>query len=137
MSSYVKPQVLVFQEFTIVPTEITEPLRAHIAGPNAVLHRYSVSDEKRRIRLGGYNKDVDVNHLYPERQAGSVVDKAYTKLFADNALLKYYTKDRIPFKVSMAISNQFNMVDRNDQTVLAHMIFYGKAFYFTKIIINP
>ena len=46
MSSYVKPQVLVFQEFRIVPTEITEPLRAHIAGPHAVLHRYSDVDEK-------------------------------------------------------------------------------------------
>jgi hypothetical protein len=43
MSSYVKPQVLVFQEFNIVPTEITEPLRAHIAGPHAMLHRYSVA----------------------------------------------------------------------------------------------
>lgn len=47
-------------------------------------------------------------------------------------ILKYYTKDRISFKVSMAISNQFNMVDRKDQSVLAHMLFYGKAYYFTK-----
>ena len=129
MSSYVKPQVLVFQEFTIVPTEITEPLRAHIAGPNAVLHRYSVSDEKRRIRLGGYNKDVDVNHLYPERQAGSVVDKAYTKLFADNALLKYYTKDAgdSAYGTVTAVAGRTNWVDTGNLNLVTNGTAYPRT----------
>lgn len=90
MSSYVKPQVLVFQEFTIVPTEITEPLRAHIAGPNGVLHRYSDSDEKQTIRLGEYDALNDVCYPWPQRQPGSLVDLDYVKLYADNALLKYF-----------------------------------------------
>lgn len=47
-------------------------------------------------------------------------------------ILKYYTKEHLPIKVSMAISGQFNKVDENDQTVLAHMLYYGKAYYFTK-----
>lgn len=93
MSSYVKPQVLVFQEFTIVPTEITEPLRAHIAGPHAVLHRYSVSDEKDLSALGVYNRLADTCYPWPGRTAGSRVDSAYTKLFVDDALLLYYAHD--------------------------------------------
>lgn len=47
-------------------------------------------------------------------------------------ILKYYTKDQLPVKISMSTSSQFNQFDREDKTVLAHMIYYGKAFYFTK-----
>jgi hypothetical protein len=93
MSSYVKPQVLVFQEFTIVPTEITEPLRAHIAGPHAVLHRYSVSDEKEQSALGVYDRLSDICYPWPGRQPGSRIDDTYTKLRVDNALLLYYSHD--------------------------------------------
>jgi hypothetical protein len=90
MSSYVKPQVLVFQEFTIVPTEITEPLRAHISGPHAVLHRYSDADEKPLCRLGAYDYLSDTCYPWPGRLAGSRIDQSYTKLYVDNALLRYY-----------------------------------------------
>jgi hypothetical protein len=93
MSSYVKPQVLVFQEFTIVPTEITEPLRAHIAGPHAVLHRYSVLDEKEQSALGVYNRLSDTCYPWPGREPGSRIDDTYTKLRVDNALLLYYSHD--------------------------------------------
>lgn len=93
MSSYVKPQVLVFQEFTIVPTEITEPLRAHIAGPHAVLHRYKVSDEKDLSGLGVYDRLSDTCYPWPGRTAGSRIDDKYTKLFVDDALLLYYQHD--------------------------------------------
>lgn len=88
--AYVKPQVLVFQEFTIVPAEITEPLRAHISGPNAVLHRYSVAAEKALIRLGAYDKNNETCYTWPQRTPGGVVDYGYVKLFADDALLHYY-----------------------------------------------
>ena len=88
--AYVKPQVLVFQEFTIVPAEITEPLRAHISGPHAVLHRYRNADEKALIKVGAYDRLNDTCYAYPGRLAGSKVDMSYVKLFADKALLKYY-----------------------------------------------
>ena len=88
--AYVKPQVLVFQEFTIVPAEITGPLRAHISGPNAILHRYSDTSEKNSSRLGAYNAALETAYLYPGRQPGSIVDRDYVKLFADNALLRYF-----------------------------------------------
>ena len=90
--AYVKPQVLVFQEFSIIPTEITEPLRAHISGPHAVLHRYSNSDEKGQSRLGAYTYDEDKCYQWPQRLAGSRIDYPYTKLHADSALLLYYDK---------------------------------------------
>mgnify|MGYP003348137523 CR=1 FL=1 len=91
MSSYVKPQVLVFQEFTIVPTEITEPLRAHIAGPHGILHRYSNTDEKQHCLLGLYDRLNDTCYPWPQRKPGSVVDLPYVKVYVDDAMLQYYT----------------------------------------------
>jgi hypothetical protein len=93
MSSYIKPQVLVFQEFSIVPTEITEPLRAHIAGPHAILHRYNDRDERPTILLGQYDRLSDICYPWPQRRAGSIVDLAYGKVFIDDAMLKYFQHD--------------------------------------------
>lgn len=110
--AYVKPQVLVFQEFTIVPTEITEPLRAHISGPHAVLHRYNNSDEKALTRLGVYNSAVDTAYAWPQRLAGSRVDMDYVKLYADNALLRYY-EDTIGevATTTRPVSGKFNWIE--------------------------
>ena len=69
--AYVVPQVLVFQEFTAVPDEITDPLRAWIAGPHAELHRYSDATEKAAVALGAYDKDFDTAYSWPGRTAGS------------------------------------------------------------------
>jgi len=90
MSSYVKPQVLVFQEFTIVPTEITEPLRAHVSGAHAILHRYKDIDEKKDIFVGMYDRLSDTCYGWPQRRAGSRVDLDYVKVFVDEAMLLYY-----------------------------------------------
>lgn len=88
--TYVKPQVLVFQEFSIVSNEITAPLRAHISGPNAMLHRFSVPDEKALINVGPYGRDADAAYPWPDRNAGSLVDEESVKLFVENALLLYF-----------------------------------------------
>lgn len=110
--SYVKPQVLVFQEFNIIPTEITEPLRAHISGPHAVLHRYSDPDEKPFCRLGVYDRLNDTCYTWPQRLAGSRVDQDYVKLYADNALLLYY-EDLISnvSTVTRAVENRVNWIE--------------------------
>ena len=113
MSSYVKPQVLVFQEFSIVPTEITEPLRAHISGGNAVLHRYAVAAEKRDTALGTYDPVVDSTFLWPQRAPGGIIDKAYVKLYADNALLKYYTADA-GNSIATVVSGYRNRIHLNE-----------------------
>jgi hypothetical protein len=110
--AYVKPQVLVFQEFTIVPTEITEPLRAHISGPHAILHRHSDPDEKPFCKLGVYDRLNDTCYLWPQRLAGSRIDESYVKLYADNALLLYY-QDLISdvSTVTRAVEDRVNWIE--------------------------
>lgn len=91
MPSYVLPQVLVYQEFSIAPTELTEPLRACIVGPQYALFRYSDADEKLNIKItDSYNPDGDETYDWPGRPAGGVVDQDYTKVYMDDALLQYY-----------------------------------------------
>jgi hypothetical protein len=90
MATIVTPQVLVFQEFTLVPSEVTQPLRAYISGPNADLHRYADADEKPLINVGAYDKDNDTNYLWPGREPGSIVDQTYTRVFMDDAYLQYH-----------------------------------------------
>jgi hypothetical protein len=48
MATYVLPQTLVFQDFTVQPAVAANPQSAHIAGGNAWLVRYAESDETRR-----------------------------------------------------------------------------------------
>lgn len=50
-------------------------------------------------------------------------------------ILKYYTPEQLPYKVAMNLSKPFNAFDPKDQSVLAHMIYYGKAYYFTQQMI--
>lgn len=88
--TYVKPQVLVYQEFNLAPSEITVPLRAHISGPNVMLHRYSVNTEKALINVGPYTKDTEQVYPWPGRIAGSIVDPSSVGLFIENALLLYF-----------------------------------------------
>lgn len=124
--AYVKPQVLVFQEFSIVPTEITEPLRAHISGPHAMLHRYADADEKAMTRLGAYNPLAETCYAWPHRVPGSRIDAAYTKLYADNALLLYY-EDTISNLVTTTrpVTNKNNWVES-----VAGPVEDGAAVYF-------
>ena len=67
---YTLPQVLVFQEFTLLPTAITDPLRAHIAGGNAELLRYSVDTEKAKIKLKAkkYNPATRKHEVFIEKK---------------------------------------------------------------------
>lgn len=91
MASIVLPQVLVFQEFTAVPTELTEPLRAFIFGPEYKLHRYTETTEK--VKAGEYDYTLGNTLAWLEdlgRQAGSTVDQSYTKVYLENAKLKYW-----------------------------------------------
>jgi hypothetical protein len=118
MSSYVKPQVLVFQEFNIVPTEITEPLRAHIAGPHAVLHRHSNVDEKPYTFVGEYDRLHDTTYAWPQRNPGSRVDDMYTKVYIDNALLLYYNTavDATPY--SCGSLHVYSPNDRSENNII-------------------
>lgn len=98
---YIKPQVIIHQEFSQPTTADETTLRAMIVGPNANLHRYSDATEKAEILLPDEynpegikateaNPNGEMTYLYPERTAGGVVDKDYSKLYVDDALLSYY-----------------------------------------------
>jgi hypothetical protein len=131
MSSYIKPQVLVFQEFRIVPTEITEPLRAHIAGPHAILHRYSDLDEKKTILLGQYDRLNDICYLWPSRRPGSIVDLPYTKVYMDDALLKYF--DHVlqsTYTTITAVDGKFNWIQSDDLSFKSNTSAYPRSSDF-------
>lgn len=93
MATYVLPQVLVFQDFTIQPAVAANPLSAHIAGGHAYLVRESQEDEREFGALGYYDNALDSDYLWPNRPAGATVDQGYTKLFVENALLRYLVDD--------------------------------------------
>lgn len=88
--AYTLPQVLVFQEFTVNPAAVANPLRAHIAGGNAELIRYDEADERASGLLGYYDRLVDQDYEWPNRPAGAIVDDSFVRLFINNALLKYF-----------------------------------------------
>ncbi len=91
MATYVLPQVLVFQEFSIIPAAAANPLRAHISGPHAQLIRYSDDDERETGKLGYYDRLLDTEYAWPDRPAGGKADATYTKVWMKDALLKYFS----------------------------------------------
>jgi len=131
MSSYVKPQVLVFQEFRIVPTEITEPLRAHIAGPHGFLHRYTNRDEKPFCLLGAYDRLNDTCYPWPQRQAGSRVDLSYVKLFVDDAMLRYYVHNMGEGSTTVtAVPGKTNWIQASDLSFKSNGAAYPRSAVF-------
>ena len=85
MSTYVVPQVLVFQEFTLVPSASVEPLRATIIGPN-----FQLVKTAEQGALGEYNPAADISYIWPNRDAGTAVDEDWARVFIDDALLQYF-----------------------------------------------
>ncbi len=85
------PQVLVFQDFTLLPSEIVQPLRPFIFGPEYNLHRYSVANEK--AKAGVYSSLGSSTFTWSSLGASltDVIDAGYTKVYLENALLRYYT----------------------------------------------
>jgi hypothetical protein len=88
--AYTIPQVQVFQEFSATGASAIPPLPAHVSGGHAKLVRYSEADEKQDGALGQYNPNSEQSYSWPNRPAGAIVDQSYTKLFIDDALLRYY-----------------------------------------------
>lgn len=89
--TYIKPQVIIHQEFDQSAEAEDTTLRAMIVGPNAVLHRYSNADEKADISLGRYSElPNEINFATLGKTDDGIVDKSSAKLYIDNALLAYY-----------------------------------------------
>lgn len=108
MATYVLPQVLVFQEFDLVPQAEVQDLPAFITGGHAYLSRCDIADEKALALLGTYDDETDTCYSWPNKPAGSVIDDDYTKLCIDSALLKYYN---LPSSLTKVGSDTIEHVD--------------------------
>ena len=107
MASVVLPQVQVFQQFRATPTELTQPLRAFLFGPEFRLHRYTVAAEK--VAAGAYDPLLGSSFEWLAdlgRQAGASVDLAYTTVYLENALLEYFSDSSTA--QSASINGSFN-----------------------------
>lgn len=87
MTTQILPQTLVFQQAVPVAAAITSPLRAFIFGADYNVQKYNAAN-KANIEVGQF-AGVDATFLYPERDAGDIVDDAFTKVFLENALVNY------------------------------------------------
>lgn len=59
-------------------------------------------------------------------------DAKYRPVDFPEYILKRYRKEYIVPSVILLMSDQFNKTNLEDKTLLAEMIYYGKAYYFTK-----
>jgi len=90
MATYVVPQVLVFQEFAIIPTEITQALRAHISGPHAHKLSYTDPDEHDLLAVGAYDPGTNVGIEWPQKPLGATISAPSVKVYFERARLRYF-----------------------------------------------
>lgn len=130
--TYIKPQVIIHQEFAQSNDSEDSTLRAMIVGPNAVLHRYSDADEKEIIALGDYVPGSDTTYRFNDigRTPGSVIDESSAKLYVDDALLSYFedlTQTSLPndatpkiysdpTQTNVVIADEINFADNGQYT---------------------
>jgi hypothetical protein len=106
--AYILPQVQVFQEIDAVPVASVQPRSAHIAGGHAQLIRYAEEDERVVGLLGQYNDAADEAYAWPQRPAGGVVDRNYTRVFVKDALLRYFSDDAGDGTLIQTVSSSSN-----------------------------
>lgn len=116
MAVYVIPQAQVFQDYEISPSSSSTTLRSHIAGGHAQLTRYDEPDERSLGLLGPYDPTAPVPYDFPGRRAGGVVDPDYAKVFAHNAILRYYQASAGSGGGVAKVAGKSNQV-RSDDTV--------------------
>lgn len=87
--SYIVPQVLVYQEFVAVAEATQQYLYAFIFGEQYALFRYDEAEEKAEAYLGRYVRDTNTAYLWPNRPTNAEIDLLWTRLFFDNAWLRY------------------------------------------------
>lgn len=77
------------------------------------------------------NEDIIViglDYFLPEDHPFQPADLPYY-------ILKRYNEQHLVPTIVTALSSQFNHIDVEDRTLLAEMVFYGKAYHFTKTIL--
>jgi hypothetical protein len=103
---YITPRVLIQQEFTQLPVYREFPLPAFIVGPQFALTRYSEASEKPFTAPKTYNgeyllsgnsylPDTDTTYDVPNVPAGGLVDKDYTKVYAEAVEAQYFPNTQL------------------------------------------
>lgn len=132
MATYVLPQVLVFQDFTIQPAVAANPLSAHIAGGHAYLVRESEIDEREFGSLGLYEDASDNAFAWPNKPAGATVDLNYTKLFIENALLQYFVDDVSADSTINKVSGYANRIISNSVNFKSNGVYARAASLYDR-----
>jgi hypothetical protein len=99
----VVPQVNIFQEFSLIPAPVVQPLRAFIFGPDFAVRSYPTS--KAYISLGAYNDAANTPYAWPSIQPGDVVDPSYTEVWFENAWINYFNYNGMSAAVSSVAPN--------------------------------
>ena len=110
--SYTLPQVMVFQEFRQLPSNVVANLNAFCFGPNYKLFRYAIAAEKALIGLGAYDPTADAVYAYPNQPANSTVDLGYAKLFMENVWAQYAAFSASHFSGIMSIPGLWRLLYR-------------------------
>lgn len=91
------PSLTVRQQFARQVVATAQPLTSFLIGPAAEVTRYAQAAEKANGFLGTYNPvgtllegDYKTVYAWPGRNAGAVVDASFTRVYCENAFLRYY-----------------------------------------------
>ena len=122
--TYIKPQVLIHQQFSQPTNSDDTTLRAMIVGPNAVLHRYSDPDEKALIELGDFKPEEEQEFALKDLgiSVGGVVDKDSATLYIDGALETYFSDDKQTDKTLEANEiPAYTWTGKDPNTIVCHI----------------
>ena len=97
MPNYILPQVVINQLFSEVALNTIKNQNCLVFGPNYQLFKYSDEDVRDTIHLGRYDGSYVVDAAgrrttvfkYPDQPANSNVDTGYTRLFADEVVVRF------------------------------------------------
>lgn len=89
MATQILPQVQVFQVYNEISPTLVEPLRALVVGPDFHVEKYSESN-KNNVSIGEYSNVSVLQAAYPSRDSGDSVDQSFSRLFLEDADLKFY-----------------------------------------------
>lgn len=130
MSTYVLPQVQVFQDLNNLPSAAIHPLNAHITGPNGQLVRYAQTDEKESGFLGYYDSVSQHCYPWPNQPAGSVIDLNYTELWIQDALLNYFVETGAGGGDITKVSGYNNQIRSSSLSFIANGVAYPRSATF-------
>jgi hypothetical protein len=110
MAEYSLPGTRIFQVVT-PPVNVGEiASRACIIGPFADLYRFSDADEKPLSFLGAYDAVNRTCYDWPQKAVGGRIDESYVKVFAEQALLRYYSRSSAASPAPQTVTGYRNRI---------------------------